>query len=59
MRTELTDYSLTPPELTDSEGEYDSESETEDNMPAERHPSGNIASVITDSTSSYGYHMPE
>ena len=28
-------------------------------MPAERYPSGNIASVITDSTSSYGYHLPE
>ena len=42
MKTEPTDYSLTPPELTDSEGEYDSESETEDSMPAERHPSGTL-----------------
>ena len=59
MRTELTDYSLTPPELTDSEDEYDSESETGDNMLAVHHPSGNIASVITDSNRSNGYHLPE
>ena len=58
MRTESADYSLTPPELTDSEDEYDSESDTEDSMPAERHPSGSIASAITGSIGSYGHHLP-
>ena len=40
MRTKLTDYSLTPPELTDSEGEDGSEYETEDDMLVEYRPGG-------------------
>ena len=59
VKTKLTDYSLTPPELTDSEGEYDSESETGDNMLAVHHPSGNIASVTPESNRSDGYYLPE
>ena len=47
MRTESADYSLIPPELTDSEDEYDSETDTEDSVPAERHPSGSTSSAIT------------
>ena len=57
MRTESADYSLIPPELTDSEDEY--ETDTEDSVPAERHPSGSIASAITGSISSHGHHLPE
>ena len=59
MKTEPTDYSLTPPELTDSEGEEDSEDETEDDMLIEYRPSRNIASGISRSTKSDGYHLSE
>ena len=59
MNTEPTDYNLTPPELTDSEGEEDSEDETEDDMLIEYRPSRNIASGISRSTKSDGYHLSE
>ena len=52
MRTESADYSSSPPELTDSEDEYDSEADAEDSVLAERHPSGSTSSAITSSISS-------
>lgn len=58
MRTEPADYNLTPPELTDSEDEYDPESDTANSISAECHPSGSIASAITGSIGSCGHHPP-
>ena len=58
MRTESADYSSSPPELTDSEDEYDLETDAEDSGPAERHPSGSTSSAITSSISSYKRQLP-
>ena len=58
MRRDFADYSLMPPDLTDSEYEYDSETDTEDSMPAEHHPSGSSSAASTSSVSSCKNHLP-
>ena len=59
MRRDSADYSLMPPDLTDSEYDYDSETDTEDSMPAEHHPSGSSSAASTSSVSSCKNHLPE
>ena len=51
-------YSLMPPDLTDSEYDYDSESDTEDDTPVEHHPSGSSSAASTSSISSCKHHPP-
>ena len=51
-------YSLMPPDLRDSEYDYDSEPDTEADTPVEHHPSGSNSAASISSTSSCNHHPP-